>query len=184
MAFRWRADDGPRLNSGFVALWFFRGSGPVLLRNPVFLWFFRVVTHPSLWIRVCVLSIGVDEDSDQQLNVYILWMAMPVRFSMTYHTCDMYHFSMTWPRLDSTCCQPPFTEWHIEVYFIRHSNIQLVNDDSAAACSFLILIRPPGEGVCAPMLPKTNAMISPSPWENPQLHESILPLHPKSLKLI
>ena len=37
MAFRWRADDGLTLNVGLVALWLFRGSGPVLLRNPVFL---------------------------------------------------------------------------------------------------------------------------------------------------
>ena len=37
MAFRWRADDGPTLNAGLVALGFFRGSGPVLLRNPIFL---------------------------------------------------------------------------------------------------------------------------------------------------
>ena len=36
MVFGWRADDGPTLNAGFVALWFFRGSGPVLLRNPIF----------------------------------------------------------------------------------------------------------------------------------------------------
>ena len=31
MAFRWRADGGPTLNAGLVALWLFRGSGPVLL---------------------------------------------------------------------------------------------------------------------------------------------------------
>ena len=37
MAFRWRADDGPALNAGSVALRFFRGSGPKLLRNPIFL---------------------------------------------------------------------------------------------------------------------------------------------------
>ena len=33
MALRWRADDGQTLNAGFVI---FRGSGPVLLRNPIF----------------------------------------------------------------------------------------------------------------------------------------------------
>ena len=33
MAFRWRADDGLTLNADLVALWLFRGSGPVLLRN-------------------------------------------------------------------------------------------------------------------------------------------------------
>ena len=34
-------DDGPTLNAGLVALLFFRGSGPVTLRNPIFLGFFR-----------------------------------------------------------------------------------------------------------------------------------------------
>ena len=32
----WWADDGPTLNAGVVALGFFRGSDPVLLRNPLF----------------------------------------------------------------------------------------------------------------------------------------------------
>ena len=32
MAFRWRANDGPMLNAGLVALCFFRGSGPALLK--------------------------------------------------------------------------------------------------------------------------------------------------------
>ena len=40
MAFCWRADDGPTLYSGLVALWFFRRSRPVLLRSPKFKWFF------------------------------------------------------------------------------------------------------------------------------------------------
>ena len=34
MAFRWRAGDGLTLNAGLVALWFFRGSRPVLLETP------------------------------------------------------------------------------------------------------------------------------------------------------
>ena len=37
VAFRWRVDDGPTLNAGLVALLFVRGSGPVLLGNPIFL---------------------------------------------------------------------------------------------------------------------------------------------------
>ena len=32
MAFRWRADDGPILNAGLVALKLSRGSGPILLK--------------------------------------------------------------------------------------------------------------------------------------------------------
>ena len=34
---RWRADNGTTLNAGLVILLFFRGSGPVLLRNPIVL---------------------------------------------------------------------------------------------------------------------------------------------------
>ena len=39
LAFRLRADDGQTLNAALVALWFFGGSGPVLLSNPIVLWF-------------------------------------------------------------------------------------------------------------------------------------------------
>ena len=38
--FPWRANDGPTLNAGLVALRFFRRSGPVLLRNPIFLFWY------------------------------------------------------------------------------------------------------------------------------------------------
>ena len=34
-------NGGPTLNAGLVAFWFYRGSGLVSLRNPIFLWFFR-----------------------------------------------------------------------------------------------------------------------------------------------
>ena len=33
--FRWSAKNGPTLNAGLVALWFFRGSEPVMPRNPI-----------------------------------------------------------------------------------------------------------------------------------------------------
>ena len=36
MAFRWRAEDGRTRNAGLVGV-IFRGSGLVLLRNPIFL---------------------------------------------------------------------------------------------------------------------------------------------------
>ena len=38
MAYRWRADDGPTLIAGLVVC-DFTGSGPVLLRNPIFVIF-------------------------------------------------------------------------------------------------------------------------------------------------
>ena len=41
-----RADGGPTLIAGLVALWFYRGSGTKLLRNPIFLWFFREGSGP------------------------------------------------------------------------------------------------------------------------------------------
>ena len=43
---------------------------------------------------------------------------------------------------------------------------------------------PPG-GVCAPLIPENNTLISPTPWKKvTQLPENIFPLLPKSLKLI
>ena len=36
------------LDTGLVALWFFRGSGPVLLRIPIFLWLFKGGGGPVL----------------------------------------------------------------------------------------------------------------------------------------
>ena len=48
MAFHWCADDGPTKNAGLVASWFLRGSGPVLLRNPILLWFFRGESGPPV----------------------------------------------------------------------------------------------------------------------------------------
>ena len=33
---KYRADDGPTLNAGLEALWFFRGSGPVLLKKKLY----------------------------------------------------------------------------------------------------------------------------------------------------
>ena len=49
--------DGPTLNAGLVALWFFRGSWPVLLINPIFCDFSggggsgSPVRPPPLWHR-------------------------------------------------------------------------------------------------------------------------------------
>ena len=55
MAFRWGAEYDPTLDTGLVVLRFFRGSGPVLLRNPIFLRFFMEwgsgPTVPTLWLR-------------------------------------------------------------------------------------------------------------------------------------
>ena len=36
LAFCWSVDDGSTLNAGLVALQFYRGSRPVVLRNPIF----------------------------------------------------------------------------------------------------------------------------------------------------
>ena len=45
-------------------------------------------------------------------------------------------------------------------------------------------MRPP-RGVCAPLIPENNALISPTPWKKvPKLPENIFPLLPISLKLI
>ena len=64
MELRWCADVGPTWNAGLVALWFFRGSRPVLLRNPIFLWFFRgvgtICPPPPLDPRMVLLFCDCD----------------------------------------------------------------------------------------------------------------------------
>ena len=64
MVFLWRADEGPTLNVGLVALLILRGSGPVLLRNPIFCDFRGVMTScppldpPMLWSLLTYLAYG------------------------------------------------------------------------------------------------------------------------------
>ena len=60
MAFRWRADGGPILNAGLLALWFYRGSWLIMLRNPIFLWLGRDPLSPPLdphvfmYLSICI----------------------------------------------------------------------------------------------------------------------------------
>ena len=55
MGFRWCANDGPLLNAGLAALWFFRGSG-ITLNFVIFQGGGEVRTPcPPLWIRTCLL---------------------------------------------------------------------------------------------------------------------------------
>ena len=51
--FSWRADDGPTLNAGLTALWFFRGPGPILLRNPIFCDFSGEGSGPTAPLFIC-----------------------------------------------------------------------------------------------------------------------------------
>ena len=46
MAFHWRTDDGPKLNAGSTPLLFFRRSGSILLRYPIFCDFSRGIRAP------------------------------------------------------------------------------------------------------------------------------------------
>ena len=59
MAFRWRADDGSTLNAGLVAVWFFRASGPVLLRYPIFVVFFQRGLGPPVPLSGFVHEVDV-----------------------------------------------------------------------------------------------------------------------------
>ena len=66
--FKWRFTGGPmmvqQMNAALRAFLFFRGSGPVLLRNPIFLWVFRgsgppvhpLVPHMSYCNNNCSIS--------------------------------------------------------------------------------------------------------------------------------
>ena len=85
-ASEWRTDDGPTLNARLVALWFFRGSGPVL--EPYILWFFR--------------GLGPDQLSPPPLDLWVEWthvgspkisLALRVKFSHT-HYCNDCHYIM------------------------------------------------------------------------------------------
>ena len=64
MAFHWRAYNGPKLNAGLVALWFFRGSGPVFLRKNLYFCYFSGVggldpLYPSGFAHVFKIISGV-----------------------------------------------------------------------------------------------------------------------------
>ena len=71
MAFRWRADVGPTLN----VLQFFRGSGPILLRNPIF----------------CNFSGGGGPDPCPTLDPHMLALAREMIFCVLH--VQLSHFS-------------------------------------------------------------------------------------------
>ena len=80
MVFCWRADDGPTLNAGLVALWFFRGSGPVLLRSPIYIFVnFQgrgrdLLSPPHLDPRIC---------TDKYRGYTLKFITTSVRFSFS-----------------------------------------------------------------------------------------------------
>ena len=67
MAFRWRTDDGPTLNAGFVAV-IFQGILISIAKKPYILGIFQGggsgPPAPSLWIRTCICSTSGDQDDD------------------------------------------------------------------------------------------------------------------------
>ena len=76
MVFRWWADDGPTLNAGSVALWFFRGSWHLLLHLPYsFVIFFRVggggggVRTPCPPPPICACDLSMNDIT----SLYMLW---------------------------------------------------------------------------------------------------------------
>ena len=70
----------PNMDAGLEALWFFRGSGPVVLRSPIYLWFFRgegpdPMPPPPLWIRAC----GTDNRGsigDEFSAIVVFWLLL------------------------------------------------------------------------------------------------------------
>ena len=48
MAFRWHADDGPTLNAGLVALWFFKGIQTSIAKQPNIFVIFQWESGPSV----------------------------------------------------------------------------------------------------------------------------------------
>ena len=101
MAFRWRADDCPTLNAGLLALWFFRRSKPVLLRNPIYLWFFRGVgrdtlspsgsEHGSFIVPLCMC-----DNNNYQSPLILTELSQHNLINVSYLTaCYLYQVMMT-----------------------------------------------------------------------------------------
>ena len=65
MALRWIGNDGQTLNAGLVALWFFRGSGPVLLGNNICLCFFREGVRPPVPLSGSAHEMAAEPSSDE-----------------------------------------------------------------------------------------------------------------------
>ena len=83
--FKWRFAGRPMM-ARLVALGFFRGSGPVLLRNPTFLYFFSGGSGPPAppppppsgsaheqWVRTFCISNRIWEGMLCSLSARVLW---------------------------------------------------------------------------------------------------------------
>ena len=99
--FSWWRERGPKyhykraiitsetLNAGLVALWFYRGSRPVLLRNPIFLWFFRGVRTP------CPPSLFAREN--ELLKVHVIALLRCYMYTIeTFETCQNFISFIIW----------------------------------------------------------------------------------------
>ena len=99
MAFPWWADEGPTLNAGLVALWFFSRSGPILLRNPKFLWFFSGGgSRPPV------------PPLDLSMSTKIPWTGSYVNY------CNIYFDGYLGPDMNSLCT----LSIYICIYFLTH----------------------------------------------------------------
>ena len=125
MVFRWQADDGPTLNAGLVAMWFFKESWPVFLRNPVCLWFFcgvRTPCPPPPWIRAwqkmsfnvndidCILSPQLSTNCGLGLNMWVvnayckhILSHILILGAMIQRRVILYHFLTTWMQRIGRC---------------------------------------------------------------------------------
>ena len=66
----------PNIEHGLVALWFFKWSGPVLLRNLIFLWFFR---GPD--------CLAPPPSGSAHVILYPCYMGQLIRFWYSLHMC-------------------------------------------------------------------------------------------------
>ena len=116
MAFCWRADDGPTLNAGLVAV-IFRGSGPVLLENPIFLWFFRgggvgSGTPAPLWIRTCIRGICANEISTKIICASS-WAATGENLTSGCWEQHRRRPACASAQTDQRLCYSPFGKYHM-----------------------------------------------------------------------
>ena len=92
----------PKIECWYGSLWFFNGSGPVLLRNPIFLWFYR--------------AVGPDPLHHPPLNPPIFGgLGQWRRFHLIRQRTRVLHSNRTWPciycRVKPVCADPKGGQW-------------------------------------------------------------------------
>ena len=114
MAFCWRVDDGPTWNAGLVALWFFRGSRPVLHGPNIFVFFFRL-TYLSSRSNNRLFNLGSVVSLD--CSCIASWILKKLIFLVLYVLLDSFFLLSCQPRVTVTSC----FVYNVQVLIINRS---------------------------------------------------------------